>query len=198
MKNLWGFKLIFLTGIIWSFSSVNINANDISEYIFENIQVNTTIKEGKIEKQNYSKGDKVAIVTIPRLGIYREAIVYGLDGKELKEQVSTLGYSGGWGMFGDCSPAEVGAHNYELFKYLPKMEEGDTIIIENDIDTYTYEVIGKMIFDNTKDNWKEDVYLKSEPYSLSLITCYPIEKKETDDRYIVFTKLIGGTIDSED
>lgn len=154
-----------------------------------------TIETVDLVEHNYEKGENVGVVSIPRLGLFNEEILYALDGEELKNKVSTAGYLGGWSMFGDKGPSTIGAHNYELFKQLPNIQVGDIIHIKNDVGVYTYEVIDTMIFDNSEDNWKEDVYKRSRDYSVTLMTCYPIEKRNTEDMFIVFTKLIGGEIE---
>lgn len=162
----------------------------------QNIEVveNRVIEKVNYIENSYKKGASVGYLTIPRLEIYNEEIIYSVDGKELVNKISTAGYSGGWNMFGDKGPSTIGAHNYELFEELPSMQIGDIINVENDRGVYTYEVMDTMIFYNAKNDWEKDVYEKSEDYSATLMTCYPIEKKSTEDMFIIFTRLIGGKI----
>ncbi|WP_394883874.1 sortase domain-containing protein [Clostridium tertium] len=154
-----------------------------------------TIEEINLVEHSYKKGEHVGVVSIPRLGLFNEEILYALDGEELKNKISTAGYLGGWSMFGDKGPSTIGAHNYELFKELPSMQVGDIIHVKNDIGIYTYEVIDTVIFDASEDSWEEDVYKRSRDYSVTLMTCYPIKKRNTEDMFIVFTKLIGGEVE---
>lgn len=153
-----------------------------------------TIETVDWAKHSYEKGECVGVVSIPRLELFNEEILYNLDGEELKNKISTAGYLGGWSMFGEEGPSTIGAHNYQLFKDLPNMQIGDIIHVKNDIGIYTYEVTDTMIFDDSEDNWKKDVYERSRDYSVTLMTCYPVEKRNTEDMFIVFTKLIGGKI----
>lgn len=153
-----------------------------------------TIEKVNLAENSYENGECVGLVSIPRLELFNEEILYALDGEELNNRISTAGYLGGWSMFGDEGPSTIGAHNYQLFKDLPSMQVGDIIHVKNDVGVYTYEVIDTMIFDYSEDSWKEDVYERSRDYSVTLMTCYPIEEKNTEDMFIVFTKLIGGKI----
>lgn len=153
-----------------------------------------TIEKVNLVEHSYEKGEHIGLISIPRLELFNEEILYALDGEDLKNKISTAGYLGGWSMFGDKGPSTIGAHNYQLFKDLPSMQVGDIIHVKNDVGIYTYEVIDTMIFDNSEDSWKEDVYERSRDYSVTLMTCYPIKEKNTEDMFIVFTKLIGGKI----
>lgn len=153
-----------------------------------------TIETVDLGEHSYEKGECVGLVSIPRLELFNEEILYALDGEDLKSKIATAGYLGGWSMFGDEGPSTLGSHNYQLFKELPSIQCGDIVHVKNDFGVYTYEVIDTMIFDDSEDSWKEDVYKRSRDYSVTLMTCYPIEEKNTEDMFIVFTKLIGWKI----
>ncbi|MDU6521605.1 hypothetical protein [Clostridium sp.] len=58
-----------------------------------------TIETVDLVDHNYEKGENVGGVSIPRLGLFNEEILYALDGKELKNKISTAGYLGGWSIF---------------------------------------------------------------------------------------------------
>ena len=187
-------KLIIITMTIAISCRITTDIKKINNEKNFNLEESKIIEKVEFIEDSYEKGECVGLVSIPRLELFNEEILYALDGEELKNKVSTAGYLGGWGMFEDKEPATIGAHNYELFKKLPNIEIGDIIHIKNDIGIYTYEVTDTMIFDNSEDSWKEDVYKRSRDYSVTLMTCYPIGERNTEDMFIVFTELIGGKI----
>lgn len=153
----------------------------------------TVLEKNKPIKE-YKLGDQVGTITIPRLEYYEMPVYYGSNDVNNNWQITTVGYNGGWSMFGDKGSTAVGAHNYQLFTALPTMVTGDLLIVENDADTYVYEVTGSAIYNHLVDDWEETVHQGSEPYSVTLMTCYPVDAQQTEDRYLVYTKLRKGTI----
>lgn len=154
----------------------------------------TTITVKPKQKNGYEWGKKVATLTIPKLEYYELPVFYGSDVFTSNWQITTPGYLDGWDMFGESGCTAVGAHNYQLFGKLPTMVVGDKFIIETDVDVYIYEVIGTHIYDHTVERWDQVAYQDSEPNSVTLMTCYPIEAVETEDMYLVYSKLVRGTV----
>lgn len=153
-----------------------------------------TIVEKVQPEFSYQSGDEVGTITIPRMNYYEMPIYYGYDLVNNNWQITTMGNLGNWEFFGQNGRAAVGAHNYQLFSNLPDMEEGDLFIIETEYDTFIYEVTGHRVYDHLKDDWYQIAYQDALPYSISLMTCWPIEQgaEATEDTYIVYSKMVSG------
>lgn len=162
---------------------------------YEDVWSKREIVEKPAVKRTYESGELVGTITIPKMGYYEMPIYYGSNLINNNWQITTPGYLGNWDMFGEDRCAAVGAHNYQLFSNLPLMEDGDLFIIETEDDLFIYEVIGRAIYDHTKDDWSQVSYQDSLPYSVSLMTCYPIEQgaEATEDTYIVYSQMVSGT-----
>ena len=143
----------------------------------------------------YVAGEIVGTITIPRMDYYETPIYYGSDEINNNWQITTPGYIGNWDMFGEDGVSVVGAHNYQLFSNIELLEIGDLFIIETSDDMFIYEVSGTAIYDHSKDNWRELSYDNANPFSVTLMTCYPIEQgaEATKDTYLVYSKLVHGT-----
>ena len=154
-----------------------------------------TITEKPFHGRVYESGEIVGYITIPKMEYYEMPIYYGSDLINNNWQITTLGHLGNWDMFGENGRAAVGAHNYQLFSNLPVMEEGDLFLIETPDDIYIYEVTGSRVYDHTVDDWHQVAYEDALPYSVSLMTCWPIEQgaEATNDTYIVYSKMVRGT-----
>lgn len=155
----------------------------------------TTITQSAEPAAAYRNGDVVGTITIPKMDYYEMPIYYGSDTVNTNWQITTAGYLGNWDMFGEPGRAVVGAHNYQLFTQLPVLEPGDRFLIETEQDIFVYEVTGHTVFDHETDDWTQVAYESAEPYSVDLMTCYPIEPgAATDgDMYIVYSRMVRGT-----
>lgn len=153
-----------------------------------------TIHKRMFEKKNYKLGDIVGTITIPSIDIYEMPIYYGTTNENKNWQITTPGYEGNWQLFGEYGMAAVGAHNYQLFSKLPDVEIGEKFIVETADDTYVYEIQSEKVYDHTAGNWTDAVYTGGKPYSVSLLTCYPVGEADTKDRYIVYATLQKGTV----
>lgn len=162
---------------------------------YKNIWQDRVIKESPIMERTYQSGDKIGTITIPKMKYYEMPIYYGADRINNNWQITTLGHLGNWDMLGENGRAAVGAHNYQLFSNLPTLQPGDLFLIETDADIFVYEVIGNTIYNHSVDDWYQVAYRDALPYSVSLMTCYPIEQgaEATKDTYIVYSKMIRGT-----
>ncbi|MEG2404673.1 MAG: sortase [Oscillospiraceae bacterium] len=160
---------------------------------YKNVWDDTTIVTKSKTDAEFVLGEKVGTITIPKMKYYERPIYYGSNNLNNNWQISTPGYLGNWGMFGDKRSAALGAHNYQLFSQLPTMEKGDLFIIETDIDTYVFEVTGMCVYNHTKDDWNKTAFADSAPYSTTLMTCYPVDAVVTKDMYLVYSKMKKGT-----
>lgn len=162
---------------------------------YQDIWSDLRINEAPNPHHEYQSGDYVGTITIPKMGYYEMPIYYGSNTVNNNWQITTLGHLGNWDMFGEDGCAAVGAHNYQLFSNLPQLQEGDLFLIETEDDIYIYEVIGYHIYDHTKDDWYQVAYKNALPYSVNLMTCWPIEQgaEATEDTYIVYSKMVRGT-----
>lgn len=196
------FAFIMTTGCVWLFPVVAQKPTTFAELVqnkektlekYKDIWNDTTIRAVNAPAPEYKLGEKIGNVTIPKMEIYEMPIYYGADDINNNWQITAPGHFGNWGIFGEKTVTALGGHNYQLFYDLPKMEAGDKFIIETDFDTFIYEVTKTAIYESGKHNWKQLAFDNTEPYSLNLLTCYPIEKIVTDDMYIVYTKMTKGT-----
>ena len=163
---------------------------------YENVWDNRLIQNvPNVKQTQYLTGEIVATITIPRMDYYEMPIYYGSNEINNNWQITTPGYLENWDMFGEEGVSVVGAHNYQLFSNIELLEIGDLFIIETTADIFIYEVSGTDIYDHSNDNWKELSYDNSNPYSVTLMTCYPIEQgaEATKDTYLVYSKLVNGT-----
>lgn len=175
-----------------TFTDAQTNTNP--QVTMNDLEIKT--KERKIVDQilspkKYMNGDVLAKITIPRMELYRYDVIYGANEINNNWQITAPGHQGNYGLFGERTPTIVGAHNYQLFHNLPTLQEGDYVYVEVDEQVFVYEVQGNFIYDHLKDDYNK-ILDRLEPYSLGLMTCYPIDQKDTEDRYIVQTKMISG------
>lgn len=142
--------------------------------------------------KEYQYGEVIASITIPTLQLYELNVYYGSDPINNNWQITSPGHIGNWGNIGEKYPSAIGAHNYQLFKNLPDLKIGDRFIVENEADIYVFEVVSTFIYRAGQQEW-EEMYHDLEPYSLVLMTCYPLNVMESPDRYIVNTRMVRGT-----
>ncbi|MEG2982529.1 MAG: sortase [Raoultibacter sp.] len=161
---------------------------------YQDVWNDTTVHEAPTREKIYAVGDVVGTVTIPKLEIYEMPIYYGTTDENKNWQITTPGYIGNWQLFGEAGMAALGAHNYQLFSELEKLGVGEKIIVETIDDTYVYVVQEADVYDHTKQDWAEAVYTGKEPYSIDLLTCYPANVLDTQDRYVVYATMQKGTI----
>lgn len=202
-KLLWAFYLLFFIAVVTLFRPMAAHPMTFTQLAqnpeqtmkkYESLWDDKTIQTAATPKFHYQLGDQIATITIPKMDYYEMPVYYGSDPVNNNWQITAPGHLGNWNLFGEQGRSAVGAHNYQLFTRLPELEIGDKFIVENEIDVYVYEVVGTAIFDHTKDDWTQLAYQIGEDYSVTLMTCYPIDAIETQDMYLVYTKLCKGTI----
>lgn len=160
---------------------------------YKDVWNDTTIIEVDTLAPEYTLGELVGTLTIPRMNIYEMPIYYGADDINNNWQITAPGRFGNWGIFGEKAITALGGHNYQLFYDLPNMQVGDKFIVETPFDIFIYEVTGSTIYESGVHDWSDLAFNDKEPYSVDLLTCYPIEKVVTNDMYIVYTKMVSGT-----
>lgn len=154
---------------------------------FKNIQHNQLPYETPVTSQTeHKKGEKVAMLHIPKLK-KKFSIYWGADDATLKKGVGmfvsdvTTTPSGG-------GHTVLSGHRDTVFTDLGQLKEKDTLVLEYDNKTYTYE-IQKIWITHADDR---TVIIKKEEPILTLTTCYPFDYiGDAPDRYIIEAKLTG-------
>lgn len=90
---------------------------------------------------------------------------------------------------GDAGNAVITAHRDTFFRHIYELQEGDTILVQRDGKTFTFEVTGKKIV----EPGDLSVIQPSEDARLTLITCYPTYYiGPAPERLVVFSTLKNG------
>ncbi len=161
---------------------------------YKDIWADRTIEKKLKLACSYQSGDCVGTITIPKMDYYEMPIYYGADDVNNNWQITTLGHLGNWDMFGEDGRAAVGAHNYQLFANLEVLEPGDLFLIESNDEIFIYEVVGNHVYNHLVDDWYQVAYKDALPYSVSLMTCWPMTQgaESTGDTYIVYSRMVKG------
>ena len=137
----------------------------------------------------HKEGEKVAMLNIPKIK-KKFSIYWGANDATLKKGVGmfvsdlTTTPSGG-------GHTVLSGHRDTVFTDLGKLKEKDTLILEYDNKTYTYE-IQKIWITHADDR---TVIIKKEEPILTLTTCYPFDYiGHAPDRYIIEAKLITSNL----
>lgn len=130
------------------------------------------------------EGEKVAMLHIPKIK-KKFSVYWGADDATLKKGVGmfvsdvTTTPSGG-------GHTVLSGHRDTVFTDLGELKEKDTLVLEYDNKTYTYE-IQKIWITHADDR---TVIIKKEEQILTLTTCYPFNYiGDAPDRYIIEAKL---------
>ncbi|PEV98431.1 class D sortase [Bacillus cereus] len=156
----------------------------------KNIQDNQLSNEKPVTSQvpssqtGHKEGEKVAMLNIPKIK-KKFSIYWGANDATLKKGVGmfvsdvTTTPSGG-------GHTVLSGHRDTVFTDLGELKEKDTLILEYDNKTYTYE-IQKIWITHADDR---TVIIKKEEPTLTLTTCYPFDYiGDAPDRYIIEAKL---------
>lgn len=176
-----------------TFSQIQMNKNKTMDKYKED-WTSEIIKQDKQNPYNFKIGDTIAKITIPEIDIYELPVLLGSTPVNNNWHITSPGHEGNWSLFGESGVTCVGAHNYQLFKDLPKLMKGDKILIETASERFVYVVYKTDIYHHDKDNWDRVASYHKDNYALNLMTCYPIDAVKTNDMYIVYTSLQKGTI----
>lgn len=182
------FCLITTLGYLVSFKK-------ISPYIrlfnnFLNSPINNKENEVTFDKEtkeithypNY--GDKFGTINMPTIGV--SVPLYHGDSMDILKK-------GAGHYSGSFFPSEGGtiliaAHNrQEYFKYLPKLNINDEIIINTVYGNFYYQVLSGKVM---KVNELEKIEFQQEKELLVLYTCYPVDALGyTNERYVIYGTL---------
>ncbi|PGK40235.1 class D sortase [Bacillus anthracis] len=156
----------------------------------KNIQHNQLPYETPVTSQvpssqtEHKEGEKVALLNIPKIK-KKFSIYWGANDATLKKGVGmfvsdlTTTPSGG-------GHTVLSGHRDTVFTDLGELKEKDTLVLEYDNKTYTYE-IRKIWITHADDR---TVIIKKEEPILTLTTCYPFDYiGDAPDRYIIEAKL---------
>ncbi|MED1304704.1 class D sortase [[Bacillus thuringiensis] serovar konkukian] len=162
----------------------NINQTEIET------KIDTSLQEELVQiptsKVNHQLGEKVAYLIIPKIQ-KKYSVYWGADDKVLKKGV---------GMFVSnltTTPSGNGhtvlsGHRDTVFTELGRLQETDTLILEYENKTYTYQINRHWITD-AED--RTVIVPKDQP-TLTLTTCYPFDYiGDAPNRYIVESFLIS-------
>lgn len=157
--------------------SVNTNQKITSNIVFN--------KEEKKILNRPEYGTKYAEIKINSLGINLPLYF----GDTLSILRNGAGQTSGAYFPGEGGTVICMAHNTEnMFKRLPEIELGDTIIIEAPYGSFEYEVYDTKIV-NMKD--VDAIEIQKEEERLAVYTCYPVTGiGHKTDRFIAFAKLL--------
>ena len=109
-----------------------------------------------------------------------------VEGTRRRQLAVAPGHLTGTPAPGDSGNAVVTAHRDTFFRHIYELQKGDTILVQRNGKTFTFEVTGKKIVE------PEDVSViaPSEDARLTLITCYPTYYiGPAPERLVVFSKL---------
>lgn len=159
----------------------NIEHNQLPYETPVNSQVPSQVPSSQTE---HKEGEKVAMLNIPKIK-KKFSIYWGAGDATLKKGVGmfvsdlTTTPSGG-------GHTVLSGHRDTVFTELGELKEKDTLILEYDKKTYTYE-IQKIWITHADDR---TVIIKKEEPILTLTTCYPFDYiGDAPDRYIIEAKL---------
>ncbi len=89
---------------------------------------------------------------------------------------------------GDSGNSVITGHRDTFFRHIHELEKGDTVLVQRDGKTFTYEVTGKKVVE--PDDLS--VVRPAKDSRLTLITCYPTYYiGPAPKRLVVFSKLVG-------
>lgn len=141
---------------------------------------------------NYPKyGDLYGTVELPTVDI--KVNLYHGDSMEILKHGA--GHYAGSYFPSEGGTTIIAAHNRrEYFKYLPKLNVGDPIVLNTDYGKFTYSVTNGRVETISE---LEKVNIQHEEEVLVLYTCYPVDALGfTDKRYVVYAKLEGAEYES--
>ena len=151
----------------------------------DNVQkIIPTLEDGVLT--NYPTfGTKYATLKIPTIGL-EQPVYYGTNNTILNSGIAHDEKS--------YFPGEGGSiiyagHNFStILANLPKMNEGDAIIVESNYGTFEYVMVGSKII---KETDVEQVPIQKEKEMLMIYTCWPINNiGHATERFVVYANLV--------
>ncbi len=121
-------------------------------------------------EETSKKPELIGIMSIPKINL-TVAIGEGTDPYTLRYTVGHFKETSKPGKKGNFSVIGHRSYRYgQFFNRLDQLEEGDAIIVESGIHTYTYKVTESFVV-NPEDTW---VLNDTDDAQITLITCTPI------------------------
>ncbi|QXE01284.1 class D sortase [Terribacillus sp. DMT04] len=166
----------------------------LAEEVLEKSHKTNEIIEEKTDKisvaspkeENYKVGDKVAMLSIPKIE-KKFSVFWGTDENTLEKGVGMMDSDS------TTTPAKQGhtvlsGHRDTVFVELGELAKGDHLLLTVDEIVYSYEISDIWITD--KDD--RTVIVPKAEATLTLTTCYPFDFiGHAEQRYIIQGKLIG-------
>jgi sortase A len=130
-------------------------------------------------------GDGLTRIRAPKIGL-DSFVVEGVSNQDL---LLGPGHMPDTALPGDPGNAVISGHRDTFFRHIHELDKGDTLIVQRDGKTFTYEVTGKKIVSPSDIS-----VVKPTPGSrMTLITCYPTYFiGPAPKRLVVFSKLVTG------
>ena len=141
-----------------------------------------------------SPGEVAGEMSIPVLDLENAPLYYLPTRENLKNGPCMDGPEGGWQLVGEKGRSMIAAHNDKEFKNLDKMNSGDRVFVSTEYGDFEFQVESVRVYRQNTDDWKETAYEGAEEYGLALVTCYPLNKRNTTgDRLIVRCKRVSAS-----
>ncbi|MCL1809651.1 MAG: sortase [Clostridiales bacterium] len=136
-------------------------------------------------------GEGIGTLNVPALGIVDTTFYYLPSKENLRKGPCMDGPEGGWQAIGEKGRSMIAAHNDKEFKNLDRINTGDEIAISMENGDFLFQASEIRIYRHRTDDWNETAYESTEEYGLVLVTCYPLNKRNTTgDRLVVKCKMI--------
>jgi len=141
----------------------------------------TTVSPPGVAK---AEGDGLTRLSVPKIDL--DSVI--VEGTTHKSLLLGPGHMTDTPAPGDQGNSVVTGHRDTFFRHIHELEKGDTVLVQRDGKTFTYEVTGKKVVG--PDDLSVIRPVKDQ--QLTLITCYPTYYiGPAPKRLVVFSKLIG-------
>lgn len=133
-----------------------------------------------------NSGDVIGEIQIPRLGV--KAVIVQGDAPELLDRA--VGHIPQTALPGEWGNIALAGHRDRLFRPLRQVHQGDTIVLETAIGSFTYQVESTFVVPSSEVG----VLRSSSTNELTLITCFPFDYiGRAPKRFIVRGREIGSS-----
>ncbi|HET8923575.1 MAG TPA: class D sortase [Candidatus Acidoferrum sp.] len=133
-----------------------------------------------------NSGDVIGEIQIPRLGV--KAVIVQGDAPELLDRA--VGHIPQTALPGEWGNVALAGHRDRLFRPLRQVHQGDTIVLETAIGSFTYQVESTFVVPSSEVG----VLRSSSTNELTLITCFPFDYiGHAPKRFIVRGREVGSS-----
>ena len=131
-------------------------------------------------------GDVIGEIQIPRLGV--KAVIVQGDAPELLDRA--VGHIPQTALPGEWGNVALAGHRDRLFRPIRQVHQGDTILLETAIGSFTYQVESTFVVPSSEVG----VLRSSSTNELTLITCFPFDYiGRAPKRFIVRGREVGSS-----